>query len=64
MKSRWEAGINTHEARCFVWWGGSGSGGSDGGVGGKGNIFFLKTIFVSDGVACGVFRGEFWTGGR
>ena len=47
MKSRWEAGINTHEARCFVWWGGSGSGGSDGGVGGKGNVFFFKKRFLS-----------------
>ena len=40
MKSRWEAGINTHEARCFVWWGGSVSCGSDGGIGGKGTVFF------------------------
>ena len=42
MKSRWRgAGVDAHEGRYFVWWGGSGGGGSDGGCGGEGDVFCL-----------------------
>ena len=54
VKSGCEASVNAHESRYFGWWVGSGSGGSD--------IYFWKTVFVSD--AGGVFRGKFWAGGR
>ena len=42
----------------------SGGGGNDGGSSGRGNVSFWKTFFVSDGGGDGVFRGEFWAGGR
>ena len=36
---RCNAGVDAHESRYFDWLGGSGGGGSDGGCGGKSDMF-------------------------